>query len=247
MNHISSHLNQSLFKCITANSQSIYFNNRSFLTRLPIKILKQLLTYILYRIHIIEIREEIARYKKKKIFNFNLSFLEFNFTYTTDTLVRNSQKIRNMKILFLSNFSLSFELVSFLPSSKWQDPRNRIVDRNRGKWVGKNTSRPISRKVNLAKLFRRGGEVVRNQFDIQFLSLGRFVHHREKAERRLPRSTDSISWPTTRICQSKFPLPRKLSTKYNRALKAGRIEPRVATGGGGGERESLSPSASQEI
>lgn len=152
-----------------------------------------------------------------------------------------------MKILFLSNFSLSFELVSFLPSSKWQDPRNRIVDRNRGKWVGKNTSRPISRKVNLAKLFRRGGEVVRNQFDIQFLSLGRFVHHREKAERRLPRSTDSISWPTTRICQSKFPLPRKLSTKYNRALKAGRIEPRVATGGGGGERESLSPSASQEI
>lgn len=146
-----------------------------------------------------------------------------------------------MKILFLSNFSLHFELVSSLPSSKWRDPRNRIVDRNRGKWVQgkkkkKNTSRPISRKVNLAKLFRRGGEVVRNQFDIQFLSLGRFVHHREKAERRLPRSTDSISWPTTRICQSKFPLPRKLSTKYNRALKAGRIEPRVATRNGGGER-----------
>lgn len=141
---------------------------------------------------------------------------------------------------------LSQEFLPFSPSPSRISiifAKFQVTGSKKSRKVGggkKHRPRPISRKVNLAKLFRRGGEVVRNQFDIQFLSLGRFVHHREKAERRLARSTDSISWPTTRICQSKFPLPRKLSTKYNRALKAGGIEPRVATRGGRGEGGRIS-------
>lgn len=59
---------------------------------------------------------------KKKKFNFNLSLLEFNFTYTTDNFAKNSQKIRNMKILFQEFLSpFPFELVSSLPSSRIQE------------------------------------------------------------------------------------------------------------------------------